>query len=34
MKCIVCNIELKADGYFCPEHVPIYIIPENKGYKA
>jgi hypothetical protein len=33
-KCKVCDIELNAHGYFCPEHVPIYIIPENKGYKA
>jgi hypothetical protein len=33
-RCKICNAELKAAGHFCPEHVPIYIIPENKGYKS
>ena len=33
-KCKVCGIELKTYGHFCPEHVPIYIIEENRSYKA
>ena len=32
-KCKVCNIELKAIGHFCPEHIPVYYLDENKGYK-
>lgn len=33
-KCKVCDVELKTYGHFCPEHVPIYIIGENRSYKA
>lgn len=33
-RCKVCGKELSAAGHFCPEHIPVFIIPENKRYKA
>lgn len=34
MNCKICNKDLHTAGYFCPEHIPVYFIHENMGYKS